>query len=293
VDLSRNFGKDVALTAGLAHACGDVVIPLDADLQHPPEVIHAMLAKWREGFEVVYAVRDSRKGQGVAHRLLARMFYWVFARVSEVPLPRGAGDFRLLDRKVVDVINLMTERIRFMKGIFSWVGFRQTGVIYVQEPRSEGRSRFGLLKLMGLAFDGWTSFSVFPLRIWGLLGVLVSGAAFVQIIQRLVKTLIYGIELPGYESIFIVVLFLGGVQLLSLGILGDYLGRVFNEVKGRPLYVLRDSYGCDEPHHAENATSLPPREVLGPPTTCAIRARRSALSRHVNRTSARTPGRGR
>ena len=247
VDLSRNFGKERALSAGLAHSSGQVVVPMDADLQHPPEAIAEMLVKWREGFEVVYAVRDRRKGQGLAERLFAKAFYWCFDNLSDVPLPREVGDFRLMDRKVVNAINQMPERSRFMKGIFAWVGFRQTGIVYHQEERSVGVSKFNFLHLLRFAFDGLTSFSNFPLRIWGLIGGCVSGLAFFYIVVRIIRTLIWGIDVPGYESTLVSVLFLGGVQLLSLGILGDYLGRVFDEVKGRPLYIVREIYPPSSP----------------------------------------------
>jgi len=246
VDLSRNFGKERALSAGLAHATGEVVVPMDADLQHPPEAIAAMIAKWREGYEVVYAVRNARTGQGLADKLFAKAFYWVFDNLSEVPLPREVGDFRLMDRKVVDAVNRMPERSRFMKGIFAWVGFRQTGVTYVQAERTVGTTKFGFLRLLRFAFDGLTSFSNFPLRIWGVIGAAISSLAFVYIVVRIIRTLIWGIDVPGYESILVSVLFLGGMQLLTLGILGDYLGRVFDEVKGRPLYIVREVYSWPE-----------------------------------------------
>ena len=243
--LSRNFGKERALSAGLAHAAGDAVIPMDADLQHPPEVIPEMLAKWREGFEVVLAVREQRTGQGPWERLRARAFYWLFDKLSEVPLPREVGDFRLLDRKVVDTINSMPERTRFMKGIFAWVGFRQTSIPYVQQERQYGESRMGFFKLLSFAFDGLIAFSDYPLRVWALVGSVISGFAFFYIVVRLIRTLVYGIDVPGYESIIVTILFLGGVQLITLGILGHYVGRVFNEVKGRPLYIVRQRWGMD------------------------------------------------
>ncbi|MEO5336758.1 MAG: glycosyltransferase family 2 protein [Magnetospirillum sp. WYHS-4] len=243
VDLSRNFGKENALSAGLSVARGRVVVPMDADLQHPPEAIADMLAKWREGFDVVYAVRDRRKGQGALHRVLARGFYGLFERLSDVPLPREAGDFRLMDRKVVDAINAMPERNRFMKGIFAWVGFRQTGILYQQEDRAGGESKWGFVRLLRFAFVGLTAFSNFPLMMWSVVGAIISGFAFLYIVVRLLRVLLFGIDVPGYESIIVTVLFLGGVQLLSLGILGDYLGRVFDEVKGRPLFIIRHTYG--------------------------------------------------
>ncbi len=247
VDLSRNFGKERALSAGLAHAVGEVVVPMDADLQHPPEAIAAMIEKWRQGWEVVYAVRDARTGQGFGEKLFAKAFYWFFDHLSEVPLPREVGDFRLMDRRVVDAINRMPERSRFMKGIFAWVGFRQTGIVYVQEARTAGTTKFNFLRLLRFAIDGLTSFSNFPLRVWSVIGGTVAGSAFVYIVVRIIRTLIWGIDVPGYESTLVSVLFLGGVQLLTLGILGDYLGRVFDEVKGRPLYIVREVYSRDKP----------------------------------------------
>lgn len=256
IDLSRNFGKEAALSAGLAHAEGDAVIPMDADLQHPPEAIPDLVARWLEGFDVVIAVRDSRLGQGTGHRLAARAFYWLFDRMSEVPMPREAGDFRLLDRKVVEVINRMPERTRFMKGIFAWVGFRAAEISYVQAERSAGETKFSLFKLLRFSLDGLTAFSTFPLRIWGLVGATISGLAFLYIVIRLIRTALFGIDLPGYESVIVAILFLGGIQLITLGIIGDYLGRVFNEVKGRPLYVVRSVHDAAG-EHAEMRRAIP------------------------------------
>ena len=245
VDLSRNFGKELALSAGLRYAVGDAVVPMDADLQHPPELLPQMLAKWREGYDVVVAVRHARVGQSIRHRLFARLFYWVFDNLSEVRLPREVGDFRLMDRKVVDVINRMPERTRFMKGIFAWVGFRQASVTYQQGERVGGETKWGFTRLLRLSFDGLTAFSTFPLRVWSVVGMAISGFAFVYIVIRLLRTLFYGIDVPGYESLLMTTLFLGGIQLITLGIIGDYLGRVFNEVKGRPLFIVRSAHGFD------------------------------------------------
>jgi len=244
---SRNFGKEAALSAGLANATGEAVIPIDADLQHPPEMIAQMVAKWREGYDVVYAVRRERTGQGLVSRLQAHAFYWLFEKLSEVQMPREVGDFRLLDRKVVDAINAMPERTRFMKGIFAWVGFRQVGIPYDQEERQFGETSFNLMRLLRFAFDGLVAFSDMPLRIWTVIGAVISGFAFFYIVVRLVRTLVYGIDVPGYESIIVIMLFLGGIQLITLGIIGHYLGRVFNEVKGRPLYIVRERLGVKKP----------------------------------------------
>jgi glycosyltransferase involved in cell wall biosynthesis len=244
---SRNFGKEAALSAGLANAAGDAVIPIDADLQHPPEMIPEMVAKWREGYDVVYAVRRERTGQGLLARLQAHAFYWLFEKLSEVKMPREVGDFRLLDRKVVDAINAMPERTRFMKGIFAWVGFRQVGIPYTQEERQHGETSFNLVRLLRFAFDGLVAFSDMPLRMWTVIGAVISGFAFFYIVVRLIRTLVYGIDVPGYESIIVIMLFLGGIQLITLGIIGHYLGRVFNEVKGRPLYIVRERLGVKKP----------------------------------------------
>ena len=246
VDLSRNFGKERALSAGLSHATGDAVVIIDADLQHPPERIADMIEKWRGGYEVVYAVREERMDQGLMARVLRRIFYALFDRLSEVPVPHGTGDFRLLDRRVVAVINRMPERTRFMKGIYSWVGFRQGGISYREEERREGETKWGLGGLLRLGVDGLTAFSNFPLRVWTIVGATISGFAFLYIIFRLIRTALHGVDVPGYESIIMIVLFLGGIQLLTLGILGDYIGRIFSEVKGRPLFIVRATYGVDD-----------------------------------------------
>lgn len=246
VDLSRNFGKECALSAGLAQARGRVVVSMDADLQHPPETIPEMMAKWRGGTEMVYAVRHARVGQAQAHQAAARLFYFLMRHLSDVPLPPEAGDFRLMDRCVVDAINSLPERQRFMKGIFAWVGFRQDGVVYQQEARGAGTSKFRPLHLVRFAIDGLTAFSTFPLTVWTAVGATVSGLAFFYIVIRMILVVLTGIDVPGYESTIVIILFLGGVQLLSLGVLGSYLGRVFGEVKRRPLYVVRRVHGAPD-----------------------------------------------
>jgi len=257
IELSRNFGKELALTAGLAYATGEAVVPMDADLQHPPELLAELLAKWREGFDVVMAVRDSRVGQSLPHRVFAHLFYWVFDHLTELKLPREVGDFRLIDRKVVDVINRMPERTRFMKGIFAWVGFRATSIPYVQGERAAGETKWNFLRLLSLSFDGLTGFSVFPLRIWGVIGAVVSLLAFLYAVARIMRTLIFGVDVPGYESLIVTILFLGGLQLLTLGIIGDYLGRVFNEVKRRPLFIVRSLHGFERPLPGSVAVAEP------------------------------------
>lgn len=241
--LSRNFGKEAALSAGLAYASGRAVVPMDGDLQHPPELIPELVAKWRQGYDMVLAMRETREDQDWFGRLTSRAFYWAFRRLSEVPLPPEAGDFRLLDRRVVDVLNKMPERNRFMKGIFAWVGFRQAAVPFAVAERASGRTQWSRLKLWRFALAGLTAFSNFPLRVWGLIGAAISALAFAYIAFRLLRTIFYGIDVPGYETLLASILFMGGMQLLTLGIIGDYLGRVFDEVKGRPLYIVREAYG--------------------------------------------------
>lgn len=253
IDLSRNFGKECALSAGLAQSRGDIVVTIDADLQHPPESIPEMLQKWHDGYEMVFAQRHERVGQSLIHRLSARLFYVIMRQLSDVPLAAEAGDFRLLDRCVVDAINGLTERQRFMKGIFAWVGFTQIGITYRQEARAAGISSWKPLSLIRFAFDGLTAFSTFPLTVWMILGASVSGLAFFYIMVRLIYVALNGVDVPGYESTIVIILFLGGFQLLGLGVLGSYLGRVFGEVKGRPLYIVRKTHG---PASADKTASL-------------------------------------
>ena len=247
VGLSRNFGKEVALTAGIKHAAGQAVIVMDADLQHPPELISALLSKWREGYDVAYAVRRTRTTDTLKHRFGAKAFYWLFAHLSETALPEGAGDFRLLDRKVVDALNQLPERARFMKGLFAWVGFKQIAVPFDPAMREQGESRWSFYRLWHFAIDGLTSFSTLPLRIWFYVGLVLSAASFTVGVMELLKTLVQGVDVPGYASVFVAVVFLGGIQLLTLGVLGEYIGRIFAEVKQRPLYLVRERYGFDDP----------------------------------------------
>lgn len=240
LDLSRNFGKEAALTAGLDHASGDAIVPLDADLQHPPEAIPGMVALWREGYDVVLAKRLNRETDGTLQRWTARWFYRFARRISQVEIPADVGDFRLMDRRVVDAVKALREKSRFMKGIFAWVGFKTTTVHYTVEPRQHGQSSFNFWKLWNLALEGITSFSTLPLRMWTYIGGVISLVSFVYALYLLFSTLIYGVETPGYASMMIVILFLGGIQLIGIGVLGEYLGRVFAEVKQRPNYIIRE-----------------------------------------------------
>ena len=246
VSLSRNFGKEAALSAGLDHARGAAVVPLDVDLQDPPEVLPAMLAKWREGYEIVYGVRDNRATDSLPKRLTADLYYRAHNLLTRDKIPEHAGDFRLLDRKVVDVIRAMPERNRFMKGLFAWAGFRQSSVSYTRAPRQVGETKFNYWKLWTFALDGITSASTVPLRVWSYIGGLVALLALAYAIVVVIRTLMFGVDTPGYASLMVAILFLGGLQLLSLGILGEYVGRIFTETKGRPIYVVREMIGESE-----------------------------------------------
>ena len=243
LSLSRNFGKEAALSAGLDFARGLAVIPIDVDLQDPPDVIAPMVAKWRDGFDVVYGVRDNRESDSLPKRLTADLYYRAHNRLSNDKIPEHAGDFRLLDRRVVEVIKSMPERNRFMKGLFAWAGFKSAGVPYHRVERTVGTSKFNYWKLWTLAVDGITSASTVPLRVWSYLGGGVALFALGYAIFIIIRTLTSGIEVPGYASMMVAVLFLGGLQLFSLGVLGEYVGRILTEVKHRPLYVVRDTIG--------------------------------------------------
>jgi glycosyltransferase involved in cell wall biosynthesis len=245
VNLSRNYGKEIALSAGLDYTTGDAVVPIDADLQDPPELIAELVAKWREGYDVVLATRRSRQGESWAKRFTANAFYQIIDRISHVPIPRDTGDFRLIDRRVVDAIKQLPERNRFMKGLFAWVGFKQTSILYDRPSRYKGETTWNYWRLWNFALDGITSFSFIPLKVWSYIGLLVAIPAFFYASFLVIRTVLFGVDLPGYASIMVAVLFLGGVQLVSLGVLGEYLGRVYEEVKGRPLYLVRESYGFD------------------------------------------------
>ena len=246
LSLSRNFGKEAALSAGLDSAHGLSVIPMDVDMQDPPEVIAPMIAQWRAGFDVVYGVRDNRESDSLPKRLTADLYYRAHNWLSSDKIPEHAGDFRLLDRRVVEVIKSMPERNRFMKGLFAWAGFKSAGVSYHREERAVGTTKFNYWKLWTLAVDGITSASTVPLRVWSYLGGAVALFALGYAIFIVVRTLTSGIEVPGYASMMVAVLFLGGLQLLSLGVLGEYVGRILTEVKHRPLYVVRETIGSGD-----------------------------------------------
>jgi glycosyltransferase involved in cell wall biosynthesis len=245
VALARNFGKEIALSAGLEHATGRAVVPIDADLQDPPEVIPDLVARWREGYEVVYATRRSRQGESWFKRFTAMSFYRILDRMTEVPIPRDTGDFRLLDRRAVEAIRQLPERTRFMKGLFAWVGFKQAQVLYDREPRHAGATTWNYWRLWNFALDGIASFSTAPLRIWSYVGLSLSVVAFLYATFLVVRTLLFGSDVPGYASLMAAVLFLGGVQLITLGVIGEYIGRIYSEVKGRPLYLVRERIGFE------------------------------------------------
>ena len=261
VCLSRNFGKEVAVAAGLSYATGDATVIMDADLQHPPEVILAFLEKWRAGYDIVYGQRDDRKSDSPFRRLFSRSFYKTFESMSGTTLPDGAGDFRLLDRKAVAAMNQFGERARFNKGLYAWIGFKTIGVDYHVPKRFDGGgSRWRPRQLFHFALDGIVSFSTVPLRIWSYLGLLVSMAAFGYLIVFLIRTLIFGTDVPGFPSLLISVMFFGGIQLISLGVIGEYLGRIYEEAKGRPLFIVGDEIGL-----AHRAPQQPQHPLHTPP----------------------------
>lgn len=247
LELSRNFGKEVAISAGLEHATGDAVVVIDADMQDPPALIHEFLHYWRQGYDVVYGKRVRRDGDSLPKRYSARIFYWLLNRLSDVPIPRDVGDYRLLSRRSVEAIRALPERHRYMKGLYAWVGFPQKAIAYERVARVSGRSKWGYWRLWNFAIEGITSFSTAPLRLATYLGLLTSGFSFVYGLYMLVRTLIWGNPVPGYPSLIIIVLFLGGIQLICLGIIGEYLGRTYQESKGRALYFVQSYHPARNP----------------------------------------------
>ncbi|MDR3389539.1 MAG: glycosyltransferase family 2 protein [Rudaea sp.] len=241
--LSRNFGKELALTAGLDHVDADAVIVIDADLQDPPELIPEFVRGWREGYDVVYGTRSTRAGESRLKKLTAGAFYRVMERLSATPVPRDTGDFRLLSRRALDAMKRLRERQRFMKGLFAWVGYRQKAVVYDRDARFAGSSKFNYWRLWNFALEGITSFSTAPLKIATYVGVFTAMLAFVFGLVVFARALIYGDPVRGYPSLLLVVLFLGGVQLMALGLIGEYLGRLYLEAKQRPLYLIEEHHG--------------------------------------------------
>ena len=243
LELSRNFGKEAALTAGLDAAAGDAVIPLDADLQDPPALIARMLQAWRQGAEVVLARRSDRAADGVLKRKTAAWFYRLHNRLSHTQIPENVGDFRLMDRVVVAALKRLPERQRVMKGLFAWVGFRTVTIDYVRAERAAGHSKFSGFALWNFALEGFTSFSTAPLKIWTYVGALGALVTFAYAVFIVVRTLIFGIDVAGYASLLVAVLFFGSMQLMSIGLLGEYIGRIYLETKQRPTYLVRKTYG--------------------------------------------------
>jgi len=256
VSFSRNFGKEIAIAAGLDHARGQAVVIIDADLQHPPEVIETFVARWREGFKNVYGTRIDRNADSPMRRMLTRRFYSLFETFGETGLPNGAGDFRLLDRQAVEALKSMGERARFSKGLYAWIGFKSIGVPFEVAERHAGTTKFSYGKLTRFALDGLMSFSTLPLKIWTYIGLVVSAFSLAMALYYILQTIFHGIDVPGYASLIVSITFFAGVQMLSLGILGEYIGRIFAEVKRRPLYLVAE--------RLEDETSVAPTDPTRP-----------------------------
>ncbi len=246
INFSRNFGHQVAITAGIDYAQGDAVVVIDADLQDPPEVILDLIERWREGYEVVYAVRAERKGETWFKELTAKLFYRIISSITNVDIPLDTGDFRLMDRRVVEALKHMREQHRFMRGLSSWVGFKQTGVEYVRQERYAGETKYPFRKMLRFALDGITSFSYLPLQLATYFGFAIAGLSLLGIVVTIILRLSGSTAFYGQATTLVSVLFLGGIQLIFLGIIGEYLGRIYDEVKGRPLYIVADTLGFEE-----------------------------------------------
>jgi glycosyltransferase involved in cell wall biosynthesis len=247
VNFSRNFGKEIGMIAGLDHVIGDATVIIDADLQDPPELIPKMISYWEKGYDDVYARRTSRLGESWLKKATSKAFYNVLQSVTHIPIQKDTGDFRLLDRRAVEALKQIRESQRYTKGYFSWIGFKKKEITYKRDPRAAGQTKWNYFKLINLAVEGIVSFSTAPLRVATFLGGLVSFAAFAYLLYIVIRTLIFGTDLAGYPSTMAVILFLGGAQLLSLGIIGEYVGRIFNETKQRPLYLVEEYHrGTDK-----------------------------------------------
>ena len=243
IDLSRNFGKEIALTAGLDYSSGDAVIVIDADLQDPPELIPKLVEKWREGYDVVNAKRIKRKGESLLKKVMSYIYYRLLFYLSDINVPRDTGDFRLLNKNALDALLKLREKHRYMKGLFVWVGFKQKEIEYEREARFRGKTKWGFFSLFNLAFDGLTSFSIMPLRLASTIGFLSALIGFFYGAVIVFKTLFFHEPVAGFTSLVVLVTFFGGIQLLSIGIIGEYIGRIFNETKNRPLYVVKNIQG--------------------------------------------------
>lgn len=269
VRFSRNFGKEAALNAGLAHASGDAVVQLDADLQHPPELIGDFVAAWAAGSDIVYGQRQSRETESLARRFLSRSFYRVFSAISTVELMPGLGDFILLDRKVVDALLALPERERFTKGLYAWVGFSRKAVPFEVEPRTHGVSGWSIWRLMSFAVDAITAFGSVPLKVWSYVGLFLAIPSLAYGLFILLRTLVLGVDLPGYASLMVALCFFSGVQLFGLGIIGEYLSRVLIEVKQRPLYLVQERIGFDPKITGSEATGVKTAKQAGRPQRIA------------------------
>ena len=243
IDLSRNFGKEIALTAGLDYSSGDAVIVIDADLQDPPELIPKLVEKWREGYDVVNAKRIKRKGESLLKKVMSYIYYRLLFYLSDINVPKDTGDFRLLNKNALDALLKLREKHRYMKGLFVWVGFKQKEIEYEREARFKGKTKWGFFSLFNLAFDGLTSFSIMPLRLASIIGFLSALIGFFYGVVIVFKTLFFHEPVAGFTSLVVLITFFGGIQLLSIGIIGEYIGRIFNETKNRPLYVVKNIQG--------------------------------------------------
>lgn len=248
VNLSRNFGKEIAMIAGLDHVTGDATVIIDADLQDPPELIPKMITFWEQGYDDVYAKRNSRDGETWFKKASSKLYYQLLQKATHIDIQQDTGDFRLLDRRCVEALKQIRESQRYTKGMFSWIGYKKKEISYDRDPRAAGITKWNYPKLINFAIDGLTSFTTAPLRVSSVLGVLVSLAAFAYIVFLVIRTIFFGTDLAGYPSMMAVILFIGGVQLLSLGVIGEYIGRIFNESKQRPLYFV------EEYHHKKSTT---------------------------------------
>jgi glycosyltransferase involved in cell wall biosynthesis len=246
ISFSRNFGHQTAITAGLDHSVGQAVVVMDADLQDPPEVIPRMVEKWREGHEVVFAMRERRSGEGLFKRATAAVFYRLLRQLTATEIPLDAGDFRLMSRRAVEALKVVRERNRFMRGLAAWIGFRQTSITFVRDVRYAGKTKYPLRKMMRFALNGLTSFTIVPLQLSTYLGFAVSLISLFYMVYVIGRKLFTDQFVPGWASVIVAVLFLGGIQLISLGILGEYIGRIYEEVKQRPLYVIEESVGFEK-----------------------------------------------
>jgi glycosyltransferase involved in cell wall biosynthesis len=247
VNLSRNFGKEIAMAAGLDHVTGDACVIIDADLQDPPELIPKMIKYWEDGYDDVYARRTSRSGESWLKKATSELFYKILQKSTTIPIQRDTGDFRLLDKRCVEALRQFRESQRYTKGMFSWVGYKKKEILYDRDPRAAGETKWNYRKLVNFAIDGITSFTTAPLRFSSLMGITISAVAFIYIIYLVIRTVLFGPDQAGYPSMMAAILFLGGVQLISIGIIGEYVGRIFNETKHRPLYFIEEHHEATEP----------------------------------------------